>query len=122
MSRIGRKAVALPKGTTITVKDSKVIVKGAKGELDTPLMPGINVDVQPDKVLVTRTNDEKQTCAWHGMTRALIANMVTGVTEGFQKTMEIVGVGWRAQLQGKKLVMNLGYSHPVEFTPPEGVE
>lgn len=122
MSRIGRKAVALPKGAAVSISGSEIVVKGPKGELRTPLMPGISVDVEGDQVKVSRANDEKQTCAWHGMTRALIANMVTGVTSGFQKTMEIVGVGWRAQLQGKKLVMNLGFSHPVEFTPPEGVE
>ncbi len=85
-------------------------------------MPGIVVDIDGGSVKVSRTNEEKQTRAWHGMTRALIANMVTGVTSGFSKTMEIVGVGWRAALQGKKLVMNLGYSHPIEFTPPEGIE
>ena len=108
MSRIGRKAVD--------------IVKGPKGELHAKLMPGIVVDVNENQVNVSRTNEEKQTRAWHGMTRALIANMVTGVTTGFSKTMEIVGVGWRAALQGKKLVMNLGYSHPIEFMPPEGIE
>lgn len=122
MSRIGRKAIPLPKGTTVTIKGDKIMVKGAKGELDTPLMPGINVNVESDKVLVERDNDEKQTCAWHGMTRALIANMVTGVSEGFQRTLEIVGVGWRAQMQGKKLVLSLGYSHPVEYDPPQGIE
>ena len=87
MSRIGRKAIVLPKGTSVTIKGDKVVVKGTKGELNTPLMPGIAVDVSDDRVVVSRSNDEKQTCAWHGMTRALIANMVTGVTEGFQKTM-----------------------------------
>jgi large subunit ribosomal protein L6 len=122
MSRIGRKTIPLPKGTTVTVKGEKIVVKGAKGELDTPLMPGINVNVEQDKILVSRDNDEKQTCAWHGMTRALIANMVTGVSEGFQRTLEIVGVGWRAQMQGKKLVLSVGYSHPVEYEPPKGVE
>ena len=122
MSRIGRKAIHLPKGTTIAVKGDKVVVKGAKGELDTPLMPGISINVEQDKILVSRDNDEKQTCAWHGMTRALIANMVTGVTDGFQRTLEIVGVGWRAQMQGKKLVLNVGYSHPVEYDPPKGIE
>lgn len=124
MSRIGRKAVDIVKGVTVTLKEDKIVVKGAKGELNTPLMPGISVDINTEegKVHVSRSNDEKQTCAWHGMTRALIANMVTGVSQGFQKTMEIVGVGWRAQLQGKKLVLNLGYSHPVEFTPPAGIE
>jgi large subunit ribosomal protein L6 len=122
MSRIGRKAIFLPKGTTVAVTGDKIVVKGTKGELDTPLMPGINVNVEDEKVLVSREDDEKQTCAWHGMTRALIANMVTGVTDGFQKTLEIVGVGWRAQMQGKKLVLNLGYSHPVEYDPPKGIE
>ena len=122
MSRIGRKAIPMPKGAAVTVKGDKIVVKGSKGELDTPLMPGINVSVEQDKVLVSRDNDEKQTCAWHGMTRALLANMLTGVTDGFQKTLEIVGVGWRAQLQGKKLVLSIGFSHPVEFNPPEGIE
>ena len=122
MSRIGRKAVALAKGVTVSVSGDDIRVKGPKGELSAKLMPGISVDVADGQVKVSRASDEKQARAWHGMTRALIANMVTGVTEGFQKTMEIVGVGWRAQLQGKKLVMNLGYSHPVEFTPPSGIE
>ncbi|MDR2179493.1 MAG: 50S ribosomal protein L6 [Synergistaceae bacterium] len=122
MSRIGRKAIPLPKGTTVTIKGDKIVVKGAKGELDASLMPGINVNVEQDRVTVDRDNNEKQTCAWHGMTRALIANMVTGVTSGFQKTLEIVGVGWRAQMQGKKLVLSLGYSHPVEYDPPKGIE
>jgi len=122
MSRIGRRSISLPKGTTVTIKEDKIVVKGAKGELDTPLMPGINVNVEQDKILVSRDNDEKQTCAWHGMTRALIANMVTGVTDGFQRTLEIVGVGWRAQMQGKKLVLSVGYSHPVEYEPPKGIE
>ncbi|MDR1732985.1 MAG: 50S ribosomal protein L6 [Synergistaceae bacterium] len=122
MSRIGRKAIPLPKGTTVTVKEDKILVKGTRGELQTPLMPGISVAVEDGRIVVARENDEKQTCAWHGMTRALVANMVTGVTEGFQKTLEIVGVGWRAQMQGKKLVLNVGYSHPVEFDPPKGIE
>ena len=122
MSRIGRKAIPLPKGTSVTINEDKVVVKGGKGELNTPLMPGIIVNVEQDKVMVSRDNDEKQTCAWHGMTRALLANMVTGVTNGFQKTLEIVGVGWRAQLQGKKLVLSVGYTHPVEYDPPSGVE
>ena len=122
MSRIGRKAVDIVKGSSVEVKGTDIIVKGPKGELHAKLMSGIVVDVNENQVNVSRTNEEKQTRAWHGMTRALIANMVTGVTTGFSKTMEIVGVGWRAALQGKKLVMNLGYSHPIEFMPPEGIE
>ena len=122
MSRIGRKAVEIVKGANVEVKGTDIIVKGPKGELHAKLMPGIVVDIENSEVKVSRTNEEKQTRAWHGMTRALIANMVTGVTTGFSRTMEIVGVGWRAALQGKKLVLNLGYSHPIEFTPPEGIE
>ncbi len=122
MSRIGRKAVEIAKGANVEVKGTDIIVKGPKGELHAKLMPGIKVDVEANEVKVSRSNEEKQTRAWHGMTRALIANMVTGVTTGFSRTMEIVGVGWRAALQGKKLVLNLGYSHPIEFTPPEGIE
>ena len=122
MSRIGRKAVDIAKGASVEVKGNDIVVKGPKGELHAKLMPGIKVDIEDAQVKVSRNNEEKQTRAWHGMTRALIANMVTGVTTGFQKTMEIVGVGWRAALQGKKLVLNLGYSHPIEFTPPEGIE
>ena len=122
MSRIGRKAVEIAKGASVELKGNDIVVKGPKGELHAKLMPGITVDIDGGQVKVDRTNEEKQTRAWHGMTRALIANMVTGVTSGFSKTMEIVGVGWRAAMQGKKLVMNLGYSHPVEFTPPAGIE
>ncbi len=122
MSRIGNKAIEIPKGASITISGDKILVKGTKGELSTPLMPGITVDVSEGHVKVSRASDEKQQKAWHGMTRALIANMLTGVTTGFTKTMEIVGVGWRAAAQGKKLVLNLGYSHPIEFDPPEGIE
>ena len=122
MSRIGRKAVEIAKGASVELKGNDIIVKGPKGELHAKLMPGINLEIDAGLVKVSRSNEEKQTRAWHGMTRALIANMITGVTAGFSKTLEIVGVGWRAALQGKKLVMNLGYSHPIEFTPPEGIE
>jgi len=106
----------------VTVKDDRIVVKGSKGELETPLMPGVNVGVEDGRILVTRDNDEKQTCAWHGMTRALVANMLTGVTDGFQRTLEIVGVGWKATMQGRKLVLSVGYSHPVEYDPPQGIE
>ena len=122
MSRIGRKAVEIVKGASVELKGNDIIVKGPKGELRTELKPGISLEIANNLVKVSRSNEEKQTRAWHGMTRALIANMITGVTSGFSKTLEIVGVGWRAALQGKKLVMNLGYSHPIEFTPPEGIE
>ena len=122
MSRIGNKAVAIAKGAEVKINGNEIVVKGPKGELKTPLMPNINVEIDAGNVKVSRKNDEKQTRAWHGMTRALINNMIIGVTTGFSRTMEIVGVGWRAALQGKKLVLSLGYSHPVEFTPPAGIE
>lgn len=122
MSRIGNKAITLPKGVEVSLKDGRIFVKGAKGELSTHVMPGVAVKSEGGIVNVTRDNDEKQTRASHGLIRALVANMVTGVSEGFQKTLEIVGVGYRAQLQGKKLVLALGYSHPVEYDPPKGIE
>lgn len=122
MSRIGRKPITLAKGTSVTIKDGKVIVKGPKGELSSALVPGISVSVDNDAIVVSRGNDEKQTRAYHGMMRALVANMVSGVTEGFVKNLEIVGVGYRAQMQGKKLILNVGYSNPVEYDPPKGIE
>ena len=122
MSRIGRKPVPLSKGTTVQVQEDKVVVKGPKGELETPRVPGINIEVSESQVEFTRENEEKQTRAFHGMMRALVNNMITGVTSGFEKKLEIIGVGYRAQMQGPKLVLNLGYSNPVEFTPPQGIE
>lgn len=122
MSRIGRKAVPLPKGTTVTIEKNEVIAKGPKGELRTPQVPGVNLDVSETEIQFTRDNDDKQTKAFHGMMRALVSNMVTGVSSGFERNLQIVGVGYRAQVQGKKLVLNLGYSNPVEFTMPEGIE
>ena len=122
MSRIGRKPIALSQGATLSVKDGMVAVKGPKGELSTPLVPGIEVKVEENNVIVSRENEEKQTRAFHGMMRALINNMVTGVTTGFERQLEIVAVGYRAQVQGKKLILNLGYSNPVEYDPPKGIE
>ncbi len=122
MSRIGRKHIPLAKGVTVTTKDDKVFVKGPKGELSCNLVQGIALSVEDNAIVIARDNDEKQTRAFHGMMRALVANMVTGVTEGFEKKLEIVGVGYRAQMQGKKLILNVGYSNPIEYDPPKGVE
>ena len=122
MSRIGRKAIPLPKGVEVKVDGSHVTVKGAKGKLEMDIMPKIAVAVEEGNIHVTRESEDKAVRAAHGMTRALVNNMVNGVTEGFQKILEIVGVGYRAQMQGKNLVMSLGFSHPVEITPPEGIE
>ncbi|MCL1940946.1 MAG: 50S ribosomal protein L6, partial [Synergistaceae bacterium] len=122
MSRIGRKPITLPKGVEVSVKGERIVVKGSKGELSTHMMPGVNLEIEGGIVNVSRENDEKQTRASHGLIRALVANMVTGVSEGFQKTLELVGVGYRAQMQGNKLVLSLGYSHPIEFEAPAGIE
>jgi len=122
MSRIGRKTIPLGTGVSVTIQDGEVAVKGPKGRLSTPMVPGIDVSVEKDHITVTRGNEEKQTKSWHGMMRALIANMVTGVTTGFKRELEIVGVGYRAQMQGKKLILNLGYSNPVEYEAPSGID
>ena len=122
MSRIGRKPIPVPSGTTVALEGGAVVVKGPKGRLQTPMVPGIDVSVEGAVVVVSRQNDQKQTKAFHGMVRALVSNMVTGVSNGFKKDLEIVGVGYRAQMQGKKLILNLGYSNPVEYEAPEGIE
>lgn len=122
MSRIGRLPIAIPSGVTVTVSDENVVtVKGPKGQLVKPMHRNINVALEDNNVVVTRNNDEKSNRALHGLTRALINNMIIGVTKGYEKNLELVGVGYRAALQGKKLVLNLGYSHPVEIEPAEGV-
>lgn len=122
MSRIGNKPVVIPAGVTIDVKDHTVTVKGPKGNLSYTFNPNITLVQREGEVLFTRPNDSKENKTIHGTTRAVFNNMVVGVTEGFQKELELIGVGYRAQLQGKKLVLNVGYSHPVEFTPEEGLE
>lgn len=122
MSRIGRLPIAIPSGVTVTVTpDNVVSVKGPKGSLTRAMSTAMNIAVDNNTVVVTRPSDEKEHRALHGLTRALINNMVKGVTEGYQKTLDLVGVGYRAQLQGKKLVMNLGFSHPVEIEAIEGI-
>ena len=122
MSRIGRKLIDIPPGVTLSIDDEKVKVKGPKGELSVNLVPGIDVSVEDNAVKVTRQGDDKKTRAYHGMMRALVNNLVQGVSTGFERRLEIIGIGWRAQMQGKTLIMNLGFSHPVEYNPPEGVE
>ncbi|ACQ51626.1 50S ribosomal protein L6 [Clostridium botulinum] len=123
MSRVGKLPVAIPNGVTVTVTpDNVVTVKGPKGELVKAMSNKINIAVEDNSVVVTRDNDHKDVRALHGLTRALINNMVTGVNEGYIKTLELIGVGYRAQLQGKKLVLSLGFSHPVEMEAVSGVE
>jgi large subunit ribosomal protein L6 len=122
MSRIGNKIIDIPAGVTITQDGSTVTVKGPKGELTRSFNPDIQINVEDNVITVTRPSDQKEHRALHGTTRALLSNMVEGVSKGFEKTLELIGVGYRAQKQGKKLVLNVGYSHPVEFEPEEGVE
>jgi large subunit ribosomal protein L6 len=122
VSRIGRKLIDIPPGVTLSIDDEKVKVKGPKGELSVNLVPGIDVSVEDNAVKVTRQGDDKKTRAYHGMMRALVNNLVQGVSTGFERRLEIIGIGWRAQMQGNTLVMNLGFSHPVEYDPPKGVE
>ena len=121
MSRIGKLPIHVPAGVTVTIKDSVVTVKGPKGELSRDLHPDMNITVEGNVITVTRPSEQKEHRALHGLTRALVANMVTGVSEGFTKTLEINGVGYRAAKQGNKLALTLGFSHPVEMEAPAGI-
>ena len=123
MSRIGRMPVVIPAGVTVEVAEgNKVTVKGAKGTLVRELPVEMDIKVEDGHVVVTRPNDLKKMKSLHGLTRTLIHNMVVGVSEGYQKVLEVNGVGYKAQKQGKKLTLSLGYSHPVEMEDPEGIE
>ena len=123
MSRIGRLPVVIPAGVTVDVTEhNDVTVKGPKGTLEQSFAPQMKIEVNGSEVVVTRPDDKKENKALHGLTRALIHNMVVGVSTGFSKVLEVNGVGYKAQKQGNKLVLSLGYSHPVEMVDPEGVE
>lgn len=121
MSRIGKQPIRIPQGVTISVAEGSVSVKGPKGQLSTRIPPRVSLTVADGEVRVERPDDRKPTRALHGLARALVANMVKGVTESFVKQLEIQGVGYRADVQGKKLTLNVGYSHPVEMQVPEGI-
>ncbi|MBI5639310.1 MAG: 50S ribosomal protein L6 [Nitrospirae bacterium] len=121
MSRIGKKPVDIPGGVDVKLLDNNIKVKGPKGELAWTAPAGTTVLVKDGKVLIERADDSKKIRALHGLTRSLIANMVQGVTAGYQRVLDIVGVGYRAQVQGNKIVLSLGYSHPIEFNLPQGV-
>ncbi|MBI2866781.1 MAG: 50S ribosomal protein L6 [Chloroflexi bacterium] len=122
MSRIGKAPITLPKGVTAEVQGNRVKIKGPKGELSLDTVGTIAVQQKDGVLTVTRQNDEKKQRALHGLTRALLSNMAHGVAQGYQRTLDIVGVGYRAQKTGRKLVLNVGYTHPVEMEPPSGVE
>jgi large subunit ribosomal protein L6 len=122
MSRIGRKPVDVPEAVTVTIAPGNIVVKGPKGELAQTFSQDMTVSKEENTILVTRPTDRGPHRALHGLTRSLIANMVEGVTDGFEKRLEIQGVGYRAALKGKNLEMALGYSHPVPIEAPEGIE
>ena len=122
MSRIGRMPVAIPAGVTVEIVNNYMTVKGPKGTLERQLPVEMEIKQEDGNVIVTRPNDLKKRKSLHGLTRTLIANMIHGVTEGYEKKLEVNGVGYRAAKQGKKLTLSLGYSHPVEMEDPEGIE
>lgn len=122
MSRVGKKPIAIPSGVEVQIDGNTVTVKGPKGTLKREFRPEINIALKDQQLVVTRPTDEPLHRSLHGLTRTLLANMVEGVTKGFSKSLELVGVGYRAALQGKKLVLTVGKSHPVEIEPWEGIE
>src|ERR671913_42646 len=121
MSRIGRLPIPVPSGVDVTIDGRQVTVKGPKGTLSRQLHPDMRVSREDDNIVVTRPTEQKTHKQLHGLTRTLVNNMVVGVTDGYRKGLEITGVGYRAALNGQKLTLNLGYSHPIEIDPPEGI-
>jgi large subunit ribosomal protein L6 len=122
MSRVGRKVIPVPKDVKVQVAERSLQVQGPKGKLETPVPPGISFKLAGAELSCLRTNDERQQRAFHGLARALAQNAIKGVTEGFTRELDIVGVGYKAQVEGAKVVFALGYSHPVEFKIPEGIK
>jgi large subunit ribosomal protein L6 len=122
MSRVGRRPVPVPTGVTVEVRDGRIVVSGPKGTLEREIHPDMRVSVESGQIVVERPSDARQHRALHGLTRALIANMVAGVNDGFRKSLDLMGVGYRAQMQDRKLVLQVGFSHPVEVTPPAGID
>ncbi|MFJ8268188.1 50S ribosomal protein L6 [Peribacillus asahii] len=122
MSRVGKKPIEIPAGVTVTINGSDVTVKGPKGELSRSFNTDLTIAQEENVVTVTRPSDSKEHRTIHGTTRAVLSNMVEGVSKGFEKSLELIGVGYRAQKQGNKLVLNVGYSHPVEFEAEQGLE
>jgi len=122
VSRVGKNPIPIPDGVELDIKKASVAVKGPKGELSTRIHPDITLEVKEGQLFVERPNDSKQFRALHGLYRSLISNMVEGVHKSFEKKLEIVGVGYRAEVKNKRLVLQLGYSHPIVFAPPEGIE
>jgi large subunit ribosomal protein L6 len=121
MSRVGKKPIPVPDKTRITYKDGHLTVQGAKGSLSREIHPAVNLDIQAGVVTVTPAVEDRNGRALQGLTRSLVANMVTGVNSGFERILEINGIGYRADVKGKTIVLNLGYSHPIDFDLPEGI-
>lgn len=121
MSRIGKQPITVPSTVKVEIDGRSISVSGPRGTLTREVVPEVRLHLEDGRLLVTRPNDQPRERAMHGLTRALLANMVTGVADGFRRTLELVGVGYRAQMQGSKLVMSLGFSHPVEIEPPDGI-
>jgi len=121
MSRVGKKPIQIPEKTTITYKDRVLTVKGAKGTLTREIHPAVELQIEDTLLTVLPLKKDRETIAFQGMTRSLVANMVTGVNKGFERVLEIHGIGYRAEMKGKQIVLNLGFSHPIEFDLPEGV-
>lgn len=121
MSRIGKKPIEMPKGVKFEIKEGEIVVTGPKGTLKRPLLEGLTVHADGNVVDVQRTSDEKKIKGYHGLMRTLIANMVEGVHNGFERKLEIVGIGYRAEMQGNNVVFYLGYSHPIAFALPQGI-
>ncbi len=122
MSRIGKKIIQLPKGVKVAVEGSIATVEGPKGKINCPVPAHISFDIQAETIQINRANEDAQTKAYHGLTRALVQNAITGVTEGFKKDLDIVGVGYKAAMDGKKLRLDLGYSHPIFYEIPQGIQ
>ena len=121
MSRIGKKLIEIPKGVNVSAEGQTIKVKGPKGELQQIVHSNISVEIKDNEITVKRPNDSKENKSLHGLTRALIQNMVTGVDSSYKKVLDIVGVGYRAEVKGKNLLINIGYSHPIFFAPPETI-
>ena len=122
MSRVGNNPITLPDGVTVDIQSDQLLIKGKKGELTTPVPEGVSFELEDGTLQAKRANDAKQTRAYHGLARALAANAIHGVSQGFERHLEIHGIGYRAAMQGKTLTLQLGFSHPVEFPAPEGTE
>jgi large subunit ribosomal protein L6 len=122
MSRIGKMPIPVPNGVQIKVADGVVQVKGPKGQLEVGLLPGVTASIEDGTLTVSRDNEEAQTRSFHGLVRSLLANAAAGVSEGWSKELEIVGIGYRAESKGSSVIFNLGYSHPIDFAVPAGIE